>query len=281
MRILKNATAFAWVMVLGMVYSCVNKNQDYPDEFADQLIPFHYDPLDVRTTLNCYDEEVEWTYDLNDPAGPYQWANICSEWNCDGEKQSPVNIEPNFSWFSPIRFYLKWDSSKVHIMNNGRVVQFNYDPGSHVAIRNSRYELQQLHFHIPSEHTLEGEYYPGEVHFVHQNPENGELAIIAVFLTFGEANAFFENFLPHFPAPGKQYIKDTTFSAKDLAPFTLNNFWRYQGSLTTPPCYEMVHWLVMQHPVTISPDQFLQMTKIFYKNFRPTVPLGNRRLLHQ
>lgn len=40
-----------------------------------------------------------------------------------------------------------------------------------------------------------------------------------------------------------------------LPPNAATDFYRYRGSLTTPPCYESVQWTVFRQPLTISADQ--------------------------
>ena len=52
--------------------------------------------------------------------------------------------------------------------------------------------------------------------------------------------------------------------------------WRYDGSLTTPPCAEGVRWHVLSTPITASTEQIAAFTAIFHNNYRPTQPLNGR-----
>ena len=52
--------------------------------------------------------------------------------------------------------------------------------------------------------------------------------------------------------------------------------WRYQGSLTTPPCTEGVAWVVLAEPLTLSAAQIDAFGAIYPNNRRPVQPLGER-----
>lgn len=45
------------------------------------------------------------------------------------------------------------------------------------------------------------------------------------------------------------------FNIRELLPDRLDEYYRYEGSLTTPPCYPSVLWTVFRHPVKISHEQ--------------------------
>ena len=55
-------------------------------------------------------------------------------------------------------------------------------------------------------------------------------------------------------------------------------YFRYEGSLTTPPCSEGVEWIVMAEKRQISPEQMSAMVSRLHDNNRPVQPLGNRRI---
>jgi carbonic anhydrase len=57
------------------------------------------------------------------------------------------------------------------------------------------------------------------------------------------------------------------------------SYFRYEGSLTTPPCSETVNWVVLTNPMTASARQIADVTAIYGDNARPLQPLGRRFLL--
>lgn len=66
----------------------------------------------------------------------------------------------------------------------------------------------------------------------------------------------------------------------DLAPNALlpreRQYFRYNGSLTTPPCTEGVRWYVMQSHLTSSAAQIEQLNQMMGDNNRPLQPLNAR-----
>jgi len=52
--------------------------------------------------------------------------------------------------------------------------------------------------------------------------------------------------------------------------------YRYDGSLTTPPCSEGVKWMVLKTPIQLSAEQIGRFTAIVKGNNRPVQPLHHR-----
>ena len=69
-----------------------------------------------------------------------------------------------------------------------------------------------------------------------------------------------------------------TIDPNKLLPSKLDRF-RYEGSLTTPPCSEIIHWNVLWASVTASADQIKTFAALFSSNARPVLPLNRRFLL--
>lgn len=66
----------------------------------------------------------------------------------------------------------------------------------------------------------------------------------------------------------------------------IRRYYRYDGSLTTPPCYESVIWTILQEPLKISPEQLYSFRslhenryKLMQNTYRFVHPLGARKLL--
>lgn len=163
----------------------------------------------------------------------------------------------------------------------------NYQPGSTLTANGETYELKQFHFHLPSEHTVDGDHRAMEMHLVHAK-STGELAVLGVFIEAGEDNAVLApvwNEFPHRPKPaeGEKEVPpehvtiEGTINAADLLP-TERIMYRYPGSLTTPPCSEGVYWLVLKDPIQLGTDQIKKFKKIFKFNNRPVQSLYDRKL---
>ena len=138
----------------------------------------------------------------------------------------------------------------------------------------TRFELEQFHFHHPSEHTLDGAHYPLEVHFVHHGP-TGALLVLGVLVTEGAPNPALRVLFDHLP-----HGHDATRLSIDpelLIPAD-RHYLTYDGSLTTPPCTEGVTWIVLATPITASAAQIQAFSALFPHNNRPVMPLHGRRL---
>jgi carbonic anhydrase len=113
-----------------------------------------------------------------------------------------------------------------------------------------------------------------EVHLVHQN-EAGELLVVGVLFREGERNKLMDQ-LPSFRAERGEDPETAPFDYNDLFP-ARDRYFLYNGSLTTPPCSEGVRWVVMQHPVTASPDQIQHYHDLLgFDNNRPIQPRNAR-----
>jgi len=106
------------------------------------------------------------------------------------------------------------------------------------------------------------------------------LAVVAVLLKKGSANAFLETVWKNFPAEkGKAVdVSTVTLNVKDLLPADLG-YYTFAGSLTTPPCSEGVTWYVLKSQVSLSGDQVAAFTKLYPMNVRPIQPMNDRELL--
>jgi len=216
-----------------------------------------------------------WTYEGED--GPEHWGEIDPSYAAcgAGKSQSPIDItNPAEQDLANIIFH--YQPSEVNILNNGHTVQVNYDPGSYIELDGVRYDLAHFHYHAPSEHAMDGKHFAAELHIVHKNAD-GSLAVVGILLDEGAQNDAFQPFIENLPAE-KSEVKDTgtTINATDLLPAVQTTF-RYSGSLTTPPCTEGVHWLVMTTPVELSTEQIEALTSLFEEgNNRPVQLLNDR-----
>ncbi len=228
-------------------------------------------------------EEPHWGYD--GIAGPEKWGSLKSghERCQDGERQSPIDIKISEATEGKTleSIFVHYTNAPLEIVNNGHTIQVNGDGHSTAVIGGKEFTLVQLHFHEGSEHTVDGKQYPMEVHLVHQS-EVGELAVIGVFMDIGDPNEVVKTVFDNMPAQaGEKKVDDgIKINATGLLP-DRRGFYHYLGSLTTPPCTQIVEWYVMKEPITISEAQHAQFQKLYKNTFRPTQELGARKLLHK
>jgi carbonic anhydrase len=216
-----------------------------------------------------------WGYGLQD--GPGEWANLAPDFAaCKlGQHQSPVDIgQSREANLSPIKF--AYQSVPLDITDNGHTIMINYPPGSFIQVSGKQYELKQLHFHHPSENTIDGEARDMEAHLVHMD-EAGSLAVVAVFLQKGDGNEFVQQVWKHLPNEKNhpEHVDKVTINATDLLP-AHRAYFTYSGSLTTPPCSENVTWYVLKDAVDVSAGQVGRFADLYPNNSRPVQPLHGR-----
>jgi carbonic anhydrase len=214
-------------------------------------------------------EAAEWSYEGR--TGPENWDEQYPA--CAAPSESPIDLtgavaEP----LPPLRFV--YGTTGGRIRDTGHSIQVDIQYGG-LIVDADTFALTQFHFHLPSEHALEGRAYDGEIHFVHQN-QAGERAVVGVFVEAAAPhpllNALFRN-LPSAEDPDPTVI----FDASKLLPAG-RAYYAYTGSLTTPPCTGGVRWFVLQAPVQASSEQLQALAAYHPMNARPRQPLGDRAL---
>ncbi|MFM5429230.1 carbonic anhydrase [Aeromonas veronii] len=220
---------------------------------------------------------THWEY--SGEAGPAKWASLTPEYGqCAGSNQSPVNLTGMVeAKLAPLQFH--YQTGGKTLVNNGHTIQVNYAPGSTLELDGMRFELKQFHFHAPSENLIEGKSYPLEGHLVHAN-DKGELAVVAVMFEPGRANAALGLAWQVLPAKAGEIrgLKEPVL-AEQLLP-AKRDYYRFSGSLTTPPCSEGVRWLLMKEPVQVSQAQIDAFKAVMHNpNNRPVQPLNGRLVL--
>lgn len=213
--------------------------------------------------------------------GPGHWQDLCVGYGaCAGTVQSPVDLGEHTDDATLSAIVSNYSGTQTHIFNNGHTLQFNQDAGSSITFEGQTYDLLQFHVHTPSEHTLNGQYYPMEIHLVHQNQATGQLAVIGVLIEEGVENAFLTPFTGHLPSEEEEHYESAdTYNIAGLLPADLT-YLTYPGSLTTPPCSETVSWIVLENPVQASLAQINKFGQIIHRNNRPTQQLNGRVVRH-
>ena len=223
-------------------------------------------------------EQPHWGY--TGAISPENWGRLCPEFSLcgTGKNQAPINLTGFVKTDLP-PLQLDYQVGGVQIVNNGHCIQINILPGSTLSIEGHSFELKQYHFHAPSENHINGQPYPMESHFVHAD-DQGNLAVVAVMYVLGDENAAIAQAWSHMPEnPGSSIALSSPIPFTALLP-TSFAYYRFNGSLTTPPCTEGVCWFVMKEPVTVSQDQIDYFARVMgCQNNRPVQPLNARLVL--
>jgi carbonic anhydrase len=199
-------------------------------------------------------------------------------------RQSPIDLRRNQITFVrrlpriEFRYPRRVD---VTLVNTGSPDEFatvraEPPPGAaHIVLNGVRWELDQFHWHTPSEHEVEGRSTPLEMHFVHTNA-NEAILVIAVFIERGSANAAMAPMFRDLPAVPNAPREVSDVRLRALLPDRRKSF-RYTGSLTTPPFTEPVRFVVLADSISASKRQIGAFRKLFAEgNSREVQPLNGR-----
>ncbi|XP_071958256.1 uncharacterized protein [Antedon mediterranea] len=259
-----------------------------------------------------------WTYGP-DNKGPSFWKTTYSQ--CGGLNQSPINLDDTIAEETDLgSFQLGgyFDAPAPGIMklrNNGHTASVDLlkDYSVSGGSLGGTYKALQFHLHWGaknnrgSEHALNAKFYPAELHIVHwdnttypdvataiKSPRG--LAVLGFFIDVCvPTNAAFEKFGVDIPSIERQ--SDTPVTMTQLIKLgdlikgaKMDDYYRYNGSLTTPGCWESVVWTVFKRPICVSPatmSRFRMLKAIkgtsvesIVDNFRPIQALNRRNLIH-
>jgi carbonic anhydrase len=227
--------------------------------------------------------EVHWGYEGQE--GPEHWAELSPEFElcASGAEQSPIDIadavpaerSAHVFDYAEAPSQISHMEHVVDLLDNGHTLQVTYDEGSSAVLGGKMYNLAQFHFHAPSEHTRDGRRYPMEIHFVHQ-AEDGELAVLGAFIEEGARHNAFDSLWVSLPAPGQgERLEGVQVDVDAFLPEP-GPYYRYEGSLTTPPCSEGVHWFIDEAPIELAADQIDAFAELLAPNNRPLQPTNDR-----
>ena len=218
---------------------------------------------------------ASWKYEGK--KGPEFWGDLTPDFvTCKtGSNQSPIDINKTMvTTLNPLKTFQRFPVADM--VNHGHTIQANFKPGNILAVDGVMYQMKHVNFHAPSENQIMGKSFPLEAHFVHADPK-GHLAILAVMFDEGHENKALAKLWKQLPKrKGKPKKVAGKVLAGDLLP-RKNEYYRFSGSLTTPPCKEGVVWVVMKTAMTVSKQQIDALKKVIRKdNNRPIQALNGR-----
>jgi carbonic anhydrase len=219
-------------------------------------------------------EAPHWTYEE-----AARWQELSEEFTACGEgvEQSPIDLTGAVGLDLP-NATMNYVPADATVIDNGHTVQVNVPGAGTLELDGTTYAFAQFHFHAPSEHTVEGDHWPMEWHFVH-TADDGSLAVLGVLVEEGPEWPAFDMIIDSMPL--EKSVEDKVYGQVDIATFLpeLTAAYRYDGSLTTPPCSEGVEWSVLQGSITMSSAQMEAFTSRFTEaNNRPVQPINEREL---
>ncbi|XP_043374103.1 receptor-type tyrosine-protein phosphatase gamma isoform X6 [Dermochelys coriacea] len=249
--------------------------------------------------------------------GPEHW--VTSSVDCGGTHQSPINIIDHQARVGDEYQELQLDgfdnesSNKTWMKNTGKTVAILLKDDYFISGAGlpGRFKAEKVEFHwgqsngsAGSEHSINGKRFPVEMQIYFYNPddfdsfgaailENRIIGAIAVFFQVSQRDNPALDPIIHGLKGVVHHEKETfldPFVLRDLLPTSLGSYYRYTGSLTTPPCSEIVEWIVFRRPVSISYHQLEAFYSIFTteqqdhvksveylrNNFRPQQSLNDR-----
>jgi carbonic anhydrase len=152
------------------------------------------------------------------------------------------------------------------------------------AVTDVDYKLLQFHWHTPSEHELNGQKFPVEMHFVHRADNGtGPIRVVGVFIKAGKENKELRKIFDSLPSQPGETRAVNHFNLTKLLPHGLESY-RYDGSLTTPDpatgdFKEGVKWVVLAEPIEMSRQQIEAFRRLFPEgNSREVQPLNGRTI---
>ena len=196
----------------------------------------------------------EWSY--SGGTGPEHWGGVTPA--CErGRMQSPIDLD-DADVVADIPVFVDYTPGEVQVRNLGSTIQADFSGGSYLVSSGKVFELVQVHFHTPSEHTILGESFPLVAHFVHASGA-GELAVLGILFEAGDENEALQLLIDAAPGSADDDQGNAMLDARELVPDELEVY-RYMGSLTTPPCSEGVNWHVAEATLEASEEQIEALT---------------------
>jgi len=251
---------------------------------------------------------ASWGYKEHD--GPSHWCNHFPVAKT-GIRQSPVDIVPTCCSPDDALCDLKYQytPAKIKMINTGATWRMDFSPdGSNLSggPLDDDYKVLQMHAHWGdkpgkgSEHTLDGKMFDAELHIVHYNAKYGDpsvavdkpdgLAVLGMFIKTGKSHPEFEKLcqnLKHILTKDKSVELQEMLDPTNCLPND-KTFFTYPGSLTTPPLFESVTWIVFKEPIEMSEEQLNAMRALkiaetadcdcMVNNYRPPCQLGSRKI---
>ncbi|CAC5401933.1 CA [Mytilus coruscus] len=281
--------------------------------FLQRFVLIHGSTLIREDTPGSEMSVMEFGYDPNSIKGPRYWN---MKWpSCGFSRQSPIDINTTYVTYGrpyEIRYNQENQDLPGNLINNGHTTAFYFEekarylygvPGS----PKDKFLLNELHFHFGndrihgSEHSINGQFFPIEVHMVHYNSKYRQPRIasmmpdgiiaVSVFLRIrsgppNHVDTFIKTNIPRVKDPKGKAVK-ADLNPSLLLPFK-RDFYTYRGSVSVPPCKNNIRWIIMKETRDISIFAYRAFLTLKtkegeiiskYGNFRPIQDSSCNRLV--
>ena len=222
-------------------------------------------------------QPVNWGY--WGPGAPNNWGFLSAEFAlcATGLQQSPIDISGVVGDPDAPSLVFDYGQDAREINHNGMIAHVEYGQGNSFTVGEVSYRLASMHIHVHAEHQIDGQLFPAEMHLVHQK-EGGFLGVVGQLYRLGEADPVVQALIDAYPDSGQAVHSGFSLNAAKFVPGDLG-YYRYAGSLTTPPCTEGVDWYVLREIRTISQEQVNRIAALHNGfNHRP-IQARNGRLV--
>jgi carbonic anhydrase len=209
--------------------------------------------------------------------GPEAWGRLdprfaaCSE----GKTQSPVSLDGAERAALP-PLVLDLHHGEGSVVDTGATFQVELAGAGGATLDGARAEFVQFHFHHPAEHHPGGRVAPLELHVVLKDARG--LVVIAALIEEGAPFEPLADLFAHLPPPRERRALAGGFDPSRLLPPGREQY-RYEGSLTVPPCTEGVRWILLTQSITMSAEQIGAFHARHPLAARPEQPQNGRKIL--
>uniref|UniRef100_A0A673AE00 Receptor-type tyrosine-protein phosphatase gamma n=1 Tax=Sphaeramia orbicularis TaxID=375764 RepID=A0A673AE00_9TELE len=251
--------------------------------------------------------------------GPRGWAALYPE--CAANNQSPVDITDEQAVVSEeyqelvLEKFNAESSNQTTMKNTGKTVAVFLKDDYFVrgAGLPGRFKAEKMEFHwgqsdgsAGSEHSVNGRRFPVEMQIYLYNSDDFDslsaaikerriIAAMTIFFELGQKDNPAVDPIIQGLKGVVHHEKETnlkSFILRDLLPSSVDSYYRYTGSLTTPPCSKVVEWIIFSRPVYVSQSQLeafyniltteqqdhVKSVEYLRNNFRPLQDLDNRKV---
>ncbi|KAH7655674.1 Carbonic anhydrase alpha-class protein [Dioscorea alata] len=242
--------------------------------------------LPIPSISQEVDDEKEFSYENESEIGPKHWGEIHKDWAMcgKGEMQSPIDLTHErvevLYHLRPLRRSYKPANAVMKNRGHDIMVQWKEEAGG-IWINRTKYLLKQVHWHSPSEHTINGHRYSLELHMVHESGDQ-KIAVVGILYKIGRPDTFLakmEGYIRKLVDIEGGEEKKGKVDPREIKKGS-RKYYRYMGSLTTPPCTEGVIWTIVHKVRTVSREQVRLLREAVHDdnemNARPTQKINER-----